>query len=56
MIIPILQIGPLGAGFPKKLPQFWALPNIGKFIVNSPNQRFGCNGEVFFGSRCSQYL
>ena len=34
MIIPILQIGPLVWQFAKIiLPQFWLLPNIGKFIV-----------------------
>ena len=43
MIIPIL-------------PQFWLLPNIGEFIVNSPNWRSGRSGEVHFGSRHSQYL
>ena len=40
----------------KKLPQFWLLPNIGEFIVNSPNRRSRHNDKVSFGSRRSQYL
>ena len=56
MTIPGLQIGSSGASLQKKLPQFWLLPNISEFIVNSPNQCFRCNGEVCFGSRCSQFL